>query len=199
MLCTSGCQRLFGCVGLRKQRNCIFNKAYAAHDYDLLVGRIKAHMVETGEWGEFFPITFSPYAYNETEAHFHFPLTREQALSKGFKWKENDAREYQAQTIRLPLRIEEVQDSVVHETLACKSCQKNYRIVSQELLFYRREGLPIPEHCQECRHRTRMKRRNELRLWDRTCFSCGESLKTSYTPSQPELIYCESCYEQVVD
>ena len=33
-------------------------------------------MQKTGEWGEFFPASFSPFGYNETVAQEYFPLNR---------------------------------------------------------------------------------------------------------------------------
>ena len=32
-------------------------------------------MMITGEWGEFFPSSLSPFGYNETVAQEYFPLT----------------------------------------------------------------------------------------------------------------------------
>jgi len=37
-------------------------------------------MMKTGEWGEFFPASLSPFGYNETVAQEYFPLSREEVL-----------------------------------------------------------------------------------------------------------------------
>jgi hypothetical protein len=37
--------------------------------------------METGEWGEFFPSSLSPFGYNETVAQEYYPLTRDDILS----------------------------------------------------------------------------------------------------------------------
>lgn len=66
-------QQLFGCVGVRRAKNCIFNKQYAKAEYDELVARIIEHMKETGEWGEFFPMNLSTFSYDETLAKDFFP------------------------------------------------------------------------------------------------------------------------------
>lgn len=81
---------LFGCVGLRKKEYCILNKQYFPEEYKKLVGPILQRMQETGAYGEFFPISFSPFAYNETMAQEHFPLTKDEALAKGFAWRDPD-------------------------------------------------------------------------------------------------------------
>jgi len=65
-------QNCFGCCGLRNAKYSIFNKAYSKKDYLELREKIIAHMKETGEWGEFFPVKYSPFAYNETLAQPKF-------------------------------------------------------------------------------------------------------------------------------
>lgn len=83
-----GCKNCFGCIGLRKKEFCIFNKQYDKKTYFQQVARILDFMQETGEWGEFFPIKTSPFAYNETVAHECFPLQKSEAESHGYRWYE---------------------------------------------------------------------------------------------------------------
>ena len=71
---------LFACVSLRNKEYCILNKQYTKAEYETLVPKIIEHMKKTGEWGEFFPASISPFGYNETVAQEYFPLTREEAL-----------------------------------------------------------------------------------------------------------------------
>ncbi len=42
-------------------------------------------MVKTEERGQFFPVSLSPFAYNETTVQDFFPLTQEQTLQKGHR------------------------------------------------------------------------------------------------------------------
>lgn len=44
-------------------------------------------MQSTGEWGEFFPHTLSPFGYDETLAQEYFPLLENEAKKQGWKWK----------------------------------------------------------------------------------------------------------------
>jgi predicted metalloendopeptidase len=46
------------------------------------------------KYGEFFPSELSPFCYNETIAQEYFPLTKEQAIKQGYKWKEREERNY---------------------------------------------------------------------------------------------------------
>ena len=76
---------LFGCVGLRNASYCILNRQYTKEEYESLVPRIIEHMMKTGEWGEFFPSSLSPFGYNETVAQEYFPLTREEVLASSLR------------------------------------------------------------------------------------------------------------------
>lgn len=82
------CANCFGCIGLRKKSYCVFNKQYAKEEYFSLIEQIIRHMAGRGEWGEFFPIRFSLFSYNETLAQDFSPLTKEEALKKGYRWRD---------------------------------------------------------------------------------------------------------------
>ncbi|PIR68056.1 hypothetical protein COU49_02665, partial [Candidatus Nomurabacteria bacterium CG10_big_fil_rev_8_21_14_0_10_35_16] len=96
-----GCSHLFGCVGLRDKQYCILNKQYTKEEYEELVPKIIEHMNSMPyvdkkgriyKYGEFFPSELSPFCYNETIAQEYFPLTREEALKQGYRWKEKEER-----------------------------------------------------------------------------------------------------------
>lgn len=173
-------KELFGCFGLRhKNEYCILNKPYSPAEYATLKEKIIEDMIARKEYGEFFPIELSPFAYNETVAYDYYPLTKETAVAKGFSWKEPDPKDYQKQT---------------KELLACTSCGRNYKIVTQELQFYQKFNLPIPKQCFNCRHQARMSQRNPRQLWQRACSKCNAPIQTPYSPARPEKVYCEKCY-----
>ncbi len=127
----------FGCIGLQRKQYCIFNKQYSQEEYEKLVPKIIEHMRSTGEYGEFFPVTISTYAYNESLAQDYYPLTKVEVLARGWEWKDKDPRDYRPQTYQIPDAITDTTDTAVGEVLACQTCGKNYRIISKELAFYR--------------------------------------------------------------
>ena len=100
----SGSACLFSCVGLKKKQYCILNKQYPKEEYEKLVTKIIKHMndmpyvdkkgIKYG-YGEFFPVELSPFGYNETTAQEYFPLNKEQALLKGYNWREQKKRYYE--------------------------------------------------------------------------------------------------------
>ncbi len=194
VLSSSNTHDCFGCVSLRHKQYCILNKQYSKEEYEKLVPKIIEHMKKTEEYGEFFPIEISPFAYNETIAQDYYPLRKEEALAKGYGWKDPDEREYLAQSYTIPDMINDVPDIIVKEILACETCKKNYKIVPQELKIYKKRKIPVPHKCPDCRHKLRLEMRNPRKLWDRKCAKCSKDIKTSYSPERAETVYCESCY-----
>lgn len=220
--CHSG-QNLFGCAGLKSAQYCILNKQYSKEKYHSLRGKIIAHMNEAGEYGEFFPADLSHFAYNETTAQMYFPLTKQEALAKGYNWQDNFQFTTGKETTKpedLPDDIAEVQDSIMQEVLACSECGRNYLITHQELLFYRKMRIPLPRQCFYCRNDARFKFKNPFKLWKRNCSCaglksengiyenahahshgpavCPNKFETPYAPEKSEIVYCEECYQREV-
>ncbi|MFA4891162.1 MAG: hypothetical protein WC604_02305 [Candidatus Gracilibacteria bacterium] len=194
-----GTSKCFGCVGLRKGKYCILNKRYERSEYDKLMPKIIEHMKKTGEWGEFFPASSSPFAYNESVACEYLPLTKEEALKKGLKWHDEDKKDFKPQTYKIPDAIGDVPESILDEVLSCETCKKNYKVVKQELAFYKQVGLPIQRECFNCRHKRRMASRNPRMLYESKCAKCGAAIQTTYNPRNEIPVYCEKCYLENVD
>jgi hypothetical protein len=200
------------------------------------------------KYGEFFPQELSPFAYNETVAQEYFPLTKEEAENQGYTWKDPEPKNYEItlKTQDIPDHIKDVTDSILKEVIQCahvkgspsdssgqiadaicnEQCTQAFRIIPQELEFYRTMNLPIPRLCPNCRHYQRIKQRNPLKLWHRQCTCkgtesgvtnkesghrytntsthfhkdtpCPNEFETSYAPEREEIVYCEECYQQEV-
>ena len=228
----------FACIGLRNKQHCILNKQYAKEEYETLVPKIIQHMNDMPytdkrgivyKYGEFFPPELSPFSYNETIAQEYFPLTKAEAESMGYRWKDPYTKEYNIsiQSKDLPDHIKDVKDNILEQTIGCEheggcneQCSTAYRIIPQELEFYRKMNLPLPRLCPNCRHYHRLKQRNPLKLWHRGCQCSGDrssngvytnttghqhgsgpcpnEFETSYALDRPEIIYCETCYQNEV-
>ena len=217
-----GSSNLFGCIGLRNKQRCILNREYDAEVYAELRMKI---VQEMGDYGEFPPAVFSPFAYNETLAQEYFPLTKSEALRKGYAWKDPEARDYKI-TMRgntLPDRIADVRDSVLQETIGCaheeecsEQCTFAFKIIPQELALYRRLELPLPRLCPNCRYSQILNERNPLKLFEARCRCAGavsengayanqadhghgkvHCLNSFKTVFKPEemIVYCKECYQ----
>ncbi|MFA5793082.1 MAG: zinc-ribbon domain containing protein [Candidatus Gracilibacteria bacterium] len=190
---------LFGCTGVRHKKYCILNKQYSRDEYEKLLPRIVDHMKKTGEWGEFFPISISPFGYNETPAQDYFPLTKEEALLKNYKWKDDEpSNAYIGPMRELPDSAHDTSEDICKQILTCKDSGKPYKIAPQELFFYKRLGIPIPRCSFKQRHKNRMALRNPRYLWARSCGKCGAPIQTTYAPDRTEIVYCEECYLKTV-
>jgi len=214
------CKYIFGCDSLRNSNYCILNKQYKKEEYEEMIPKIIKHMNEmpyvdtvgrTYKYGEFFPSEFSPFGYNETQAQEHFPLEKEEAISLGFNWQNHIQKTIGKETLKsenIPQSIQDVKDDILNEILCCTKCGRNYKIIYNELNFYRNLKVPIPRWCFFCRHARRHKRINPFKLWRRNCLcekethghfkKCNVPVETSFSPDRPETIYCEKCYQQEV-
>jgi hypothetical protein len=191
---------LFGCIGLRKKSYCILNKQYTKEEYETLVPKIIERMKKDGEWGEFFPSAHSPFGYNETVAQEYFPLTKEEATKRQWQWhEEEDTKDqYLGPPVAIPDDIKDVSDEITKQILLCQATMKPYKIIPQELKFYREIGLAIPRVCPDERHRQRLALRNPRKLWKRNCAKCKKDMQTNYASDRPETVYCERCYLETV-
>ncbi len=187
-----------GCVSSKKDEYCILNKQYTKEEYEELVPRIIAHMTKTGEWGEFLPSFLSPFGYNETLGQEFYPLTKETALVACFPWSDYEAPKPDVTQIipasKLPDNIRDVPDDILNWAIECEVTKKPFRIIKQELDFYREHNLPIPRRHPEQRHKDRLALRNPRKLWDRNCMKCNFPIQTTYSPDRKELVYCDACY-----
>lgn len=187
-------KNLFGCSGLRKKEYCIFNKQYTKEEYEELVPKIIEHMKKTGEWGQHFPAQHGFFGYNETVAQQYLPLTKEDAVAKGFKWHEEVQKGNKAQTYKIPSAVKDVGDDILDELLECMDCGKNFKVIQQELKRLKSIGLAIPKNCPDCRLNGRLKMRNHRKLYDRKCNKCDSQIKSTFATDRAEKVYCEACY-----
>ncbi len=195
--CSQGCSHCFGCVGLRRSKYCIFNQQYSEEEYGKLVNRIIDHMRQAGEWGRFFPSEYSFFGYNETMAQTFFPLTKEECKKRGYRWCDYEAAIEATRTIpaaQLPDNSADIPDDILNWAIVCEVSKKPFKIIKQELDFYRTHRLSIPRRHPNQRHFDRYALKNPFKLFDRTCAKCSKAIQTSYAPDRPEIVYCEECY-----
>lgn len=228
----------FGCVGIRNKKYCILNKQYTKEEYETLVAKIKQHMNDMPyvdavgrayRYGEFFPTVLSVYAYNESRVQEYFPLTKEEALAKGYAWRDR-VEQAVAPTIHgaaLPDDIRDVPDSITKEIIECvhvgqcnHECKLAFKVIVQELGFYKKMNIPLPRLCFNCRYAERITLRNPMKLWSRRCQCggatstngvytnigahahgtslCPATFQTAYSPERSDIVYCAECYQQEV-
>ncbi|NUJ97913.1 hypothetical protein HGA92_03965 [Candidatus Gracilibacteria bacterium] len=205
------------------------------------------------EWGEFFPSSLSPFGYNETVAQEYYPInpevsktglegeinyidregntynTLEEAGKRPvFKYSTYEAPFPKVEKIipasKLPSNISEIPDDILNWAIECEVTKKPFKIIKEELAFYRKHNLPIPRRHPDQRHLDRMSLRNPRKLFERICdcLTCeenhknigkykeeefvintktgkkGKKIQTTYAPERQEIVYCEECYNKEV-
>ncbi|MDC0506213.1 hypothetical protein OAN96_01310 [Candidatus Gracilibacteria bacterium] len=193
------CKDIFGCIGLKNQQYCIFNKQYSKDEYEALVPKIIQHMEKTGEWGEYFPVTMSPFGYNETMAVYNYPI---KVGSSGFNWTSYQEPEPQVEKIipasKLPENIKDIPDDILNWAIKCEVTGRPFRVIKPELEFYRKHNLPVPKKHPDQRYSERMAMRNINKLYERKCNKCDTQIQTTFSLDRPEKVYCENCYNNEV-
>lgn len=211
-----GSSNLFGCIYLKHRQYCILNKQYSKSEYEALIPKIKEHVKSMPyldkkgrvyQYGEFFPIELAANAYNESWAFQEFPMTKEEARAQGYVWHDREQEEYKADiaTSDIPDHIRDVPDSMANKVLACAHggtcndlCTTAFRVIPEELEFYKHMNIALPRVCPNCRFFARQQRQNPLKLWHRACMKpgCANEFETSYAPDRKEIIYCQKCYNE---
>lgn len=207
--CT-GCKNCFGCEGLKNKEFYILNKEYTGADYYALLDTIKLKMLEAGEYGEFFPQKYSAFAYNNSGADKYYPVSREVAIKLGFRWDEEISRKhvYSAEDVaagavypadKIPRDVGDEGDKITSAILICKRSGRGFRVIKQELEFYKKYGLPLPTLHPDERFNDLRLAMNSPVLYDDVCDKCGKAMQSTYAPERPEIVYCEKCYQKTVN
>ena len=188
-------RNLFGCISLKTQEFCLLNKKYRTEEFYQFQARVLEHMIISGEFGEFFPVSISPFAYNETAAQEWYPRSKDSVLGQGWSWQEaisetkDTAAEVFARNVAPPY-----QDIICGSTFTCELSGKHYRITKPELEFWSKKQLPLPRYHPVERHKQRHNLRNSHRLWSSHCAKCQAEILTTFAPELAARVLCEACY-----
>ena len=182
-----GTENSFGCISLHKKNYCILNRQYSEQEYKNLRERIVAEMKD---YGQFFPMSLSPFAYNETIAQEYVPRTKESAPS----WYDAPEKDYAIGGDNILCEAWSADKEKAKE----HKCTKAFRITPNERMIYEKFGLPLPTKCPNTRFYEKFRMRNPVSFYDRACDKCGKNMETTYSPERPEAVYCETCYQQEI-
>ncbi len=192
------CEYCFGCVGLRKKKYCILNKQYEKGEYEEIIEKIKNSMKANDTWGKFFPKDMSYTSYDESMAQFYYPLSADEISAQGFKLSDVIASVSEGiNPNTLPDNIKDIDDIVCKTQLVCPVTTKKFGIASQELAFYKSEGIPLPLYYFDYRTLQRFTSFSSLSSFKGTCVECKKSIEHFYPDTwQYKKILCEECYKQ---
>lgn len=216
--CTNS-HHLFGCVSLDRKSYCILNKQYTKEQYEKKVAEIIGEMEKAKEWGEFFPVTISPFCYNESNAIEHFPISESAAIGLGSCWQKKDFSKKRSDFFYEPKVINDYLTDINPDAekeikdclggiIKCAVSGRSFKVIPQELAFYIKQKIQIPTEHPDERYKKRMLLFNKMQLHHRQCVCkeaghdhegrCPNEFETTYPPKKPEKVYCESCYQKSV-
>jgi len=135
-------------------------------------------------------------------AQEYYPLTEKEVKKMWCRWSDYQAPAPKVDKVisasDLPQDIQTIPDDILNWAIECEISKKPFRIIEEELKFYRTNNLPIPKRHPDQRHLDRMKLRNPRIIYDRECDKCKENVKTTYSPEMPEKVYCEKCFNKEI-
>lgn len=207
------CQNCFGCIGLKNKKNCILNKQYGHDEYIQLLPQVIEHLKKNNEFGQFFPLWMSPYAYNTTVASVYYPLKKEEYFDllsvseklfvppsrykNGHLWLDvPEGSKDNVNAVSPPDSLFEAKNDESINTIYYDIETKNpFKITGREMALYQMMKIPISNECFKTRYIKRFKRYNPRKLYDRKCQKCAKPFKTTFPPDSPHIVFCSECFQ----
>ncbi|MFA6514750.1 MAG: hypothetical protein WCT42_00595 [Candidatus Paceibacterota bacterium] len=196
------CTNCFGCVGLKNTSYSIFNKKYEPEEYFEILDSIKTKMLQNGEYGEFFPMSFAPYAYNSSMAHVIYPMTEEEAKKRGLFWQPDttvDTKNLKSIKVQeLPDNILDVGYEICELAIIGEKSGKPFRLIKREIDYYKQNNITLPNDTPYQRMLDRFKILNNFKVFNETCDFCNKQIESAYKRSDGFKPYCEDCYKREI-
>ncbi len=200
------CEDCFGCVGLQRKKFCILNQQYEEVEYQKLVEEIKAKMIEAKEYGEFFPLSFSPVYFGESAAVLYYLATKEDGKKLGaldFDPESSGAIGELADASKLR-RSSEIPDSVaemniedwVGVPILDEQINRRFAFLRPELEFYKKYRIALPNQHFIHRMQDLIQEANSAVFENQICKKCKKEMLVSINKKFPaRTIYCRQCFD----
>ena len=98
----------------------------------------------------------------------------------------------------LPDNITDVTDDILQKGIICEISGRPFKLIKQELDFYREHNIPLPRRHYEVRHMERISSLPPMNLSLRNCDKCGNEMISVYDKNTNYKVYCESCYNKEI-
>lgn len=204
---------LFGCVGFKSPKSyCILNKQYTKEAYIELKEKIIAHMKETGEYGEFFPMHMSLFPYEDSIANEFRPITnalrienthygKVEGINGNYLIHLGDQIRFSRDVLKTTiasdstvyLEDEQMREQLLTTVHSCEITGRNYMITGPELSFYLKMKLPVPTVSVYGRYPELSKKIMRFDLFQVACHTCNKKTYTTMDVSRFKGMLCEEC------
>ncbi len=91
----------------------------------------------------------------------------------------------------LPENISEITNDILKSIIICKKSKRPFRIIEEELKFYKKYNLPLPRLHPEIRYQNRFNKRPKNNLFLKECNKCNKEVLSAWNN---EKVICEECY-----
>ncbi len=78
----------------------------------------------------------------------------------------------------------------------CTQCKKEFKLITQELEFYKKMKVTTPDRCPACRQLRREQSRNDYQFYKYPCANCGKQMVSTVNPKKGYVVYCSDCYAE---
>ena len=200
------CENCFGCVGLRNKKFHIFNQPYSEEEYWQRVDELKCAMLEKGEYGEFFPLSFC-HSYLPQSGPGLYLLCEEEEY-KRLGWELFDPESHGAIGIDLsegaqPLSMNQIPDrldascmDLAGKPLFDDQLKRRFAFIKPELNYYKEHGLPLPNEHFISRVQKIVWMSNGAVFENRNCMACHKDMRIAKNKMfLYRTVYCRSCYD----
>ena len=203
------CENCFGCVGLIRKKFCVFNKQYTEEEYWLAVDEIKCNLLDRDEYGDFFPLSYSP-CYVLASPSLVFLLDEKEVEKLGGMIYDPDscgalgdaAQNAEMKSIQdIPDHIKDLDPEVWSKVAVDDPEEKRkFAFIKPEITLYQKLGVAPADHHPMARLRNLVFEANSALFVEDKCRNCEAEIITSKNKNYPERnIYCNKCYLEYLE
>lgn len=183
------CENCFGCVGLNRKTFCIFNQQYSEVDYWIKLDEIKCAMLDSGEYGEFYPTSFASTYPRESVSGINLGMTQEDIAKYHFPDFDPESAGAIGELgdvtlLKDPALIPDaIADVNVDEwggvALLDKQMGRRFAFLKHELTFYKEQKIAPPTRHFIHRVDSLYHTANLFLLEETHCAKCGKKLSVA--------------------
>ncbi|MFH0959187.1 MAG: hypothetical protein V1897_10835 [Pseudomonadota bacterium] len=200
------CEFCFGCVGLQRKKFCIFNQQHSEEEYWQKVDELKCAMLDRGEYGEFFPPSFSPSYFLESGSAAIFGSGKKDAEAIGagmYDPNEGGASGFDPYDPEKDKTVDDIPDSIddfspeqwANVPIYDPEVDRKFSFLKPEIEFYQRFRISPPKDHFIRRILGLQHEMNKAVFEDILCDECGTNMHVAKNLTYIDRkVYCKKCY-----
>lgn len=94
------------------------------------------------------------------------------------------------------ISIDEVGEDILNKVIICEESGRPFRIMPDELKFYKKHWLALPRIHHELRMEKHLNNRSHWELYVDSCDKCDSQMLTVYKSKPKFKVYCPDCYKK---